>query len=145
VGGELSRRCLAPGFLEALVGFRIEPKDGQEMRLDNEGDKVVLSEYRADGGLFRRTWFSRFTLRPTRVQRYDSLGRLALEAEMLAYERVGATDVCTSFHARRHGDEESELVVTVSHVGSDGSPHLGVVDYHVIREARGPALAANAP
>ena len=115
------------------------------MRLDNEGNEVVLSEYRAGGGLARRTWFSRYTLRPVRVKRYGSSGALLLEAEMLAYERTGSTDVCTSFHAHRYGDEEAELVVRVSHLGSDGLPRVGAVDYRVIHEARGPVLAAKGP
>jgi hypothetical protein len=101
---ELPRLTAAAALLAVFEGFPIEPQPEQEMRLDDVETHAVLSEYGPNGGrLMRRIWFSRYTLRPERVETYDHAGQTVVHAEMRGYERIGATDVCTAFEGRRTG------------------------------------------
>jgi hypothetical protein len=122
----------APALLEALRGFRIEPKPNQDMELDDVGEHAVLTEHGPGGGVSRRTWFSRYTLRPARVEVYDG-GRCVLSAEMLGYERIGTTDVCSVFRGRFSGGEEVSVEVDLVSLGRDARPEYRVVEHRVAR------------
>jgi hypothetical protein len=119
----------ASALLQALRGFRIEPKPGQDMELDDVGIHAVLTEHGPDGGVSRRTWFNRYTLRPERVEGYDRGGRCVLVAEMLGYERIGAVDVCSAFRGRSTGDENVSVAIDLVSLGHDARAAFRVLEY----------------
>jgi hypothetical protein len=123
----------APALLQALCGFRIDPKPDQEMELDDVGVHAVLTEHGPTGSVTRRTWFNRYTLRPERVEVYDRSGRCVLSAEMLGYERIGAVDVCSEFRARTSGNEEISVEIDLVSLGSDARPEYSVVEHRASR------------
>jgi hypothetical protein len=127
----LPRLTSAPALVEVFRGFRIEPKPDHEMRLDDEGSHAVLSEYAPDGVLTLRVWFSRYSLRPEHVEIRNRAGRLVVDARMLAYERIGSVEVCSSFQGRFHGDEEIRLDLHLAGLDRDGRPRFQVADYGV--------------
>lgn len=103
------------------------------MELDDIGLHAVLTEHGPGGGVSRRTWFNRYTLRPERVEVYDRSGRCVLSAEMLGYERIGAVDVCSAFRARASGSEEVSVEIDLVSLGSDARPEYSVVEHRVSR------------
>jgi len=119
----------APALLQALRGFRIEPKPDQEMELDDVGVHAVLSEHGPAGNVSRRTWFNRYTLRPARVEMYDPAGRCVVSAEMLGYERFGATDVCSIFRGWSSSGEEVRVEIDLVSLGHDARPEYSVVEH----------------
>ncbi|MCX5653896.1 MAG: hypothetical protein NTY65_04510 [Planctomycetota bacterium] len=119
----------APALLQALRGFRIEPKPDQDMELDDVGVHAVLTEHGPSGGVTRRTWFNRYTLRPERVEVYDRAGQRVLSAEMLGYERIGAVDVCSAFRGRSTGDEDISVEIDLVSLGHDARPEFYVSEY----------------
>jgi hypothetical protein len=123
----------APALLQALCGFRIEPRPDQEMELDDIGIHAVLTEHGPGGNVTRRTWFNRYTLRPERVEVYDRGGRCVLSAEMLGYERIGAVDICSAFRARTRGSEEVSVEIDLVSLGSDARPEYSVVEHRASR------------
>lgn len=142
-GAELPRLTAASALLAVFEGFPIEPQPQQEMRLDDVETHTVLSEYGPNGGrLVRRIWFSRYTLRPERVETYDPAGQTVLHAEMLGYERIGATDVCAAFEGHRTGGEEVRLSLRLDSVDLKGRPRFRVEDFVVSRTPHLQALAA---
>jgi hypothetical protein len=140
---ELPRLTAASALLEVFEGFPIEPRPDQEMRLDDVETHTVLSEYGPGGGrLVRRIWFSRYTLRPERVETYDHTGQTVVHAEMLGYVRIGATDVCTVFEGRRTGGEEVRLSLRLDGVDLKGRPRFRVDDFTVSPPPDTEAVAA---
>jgi len=127
----LPRLTSAPALVEVFRGFRIEPKPDREMRLDDEGPHAVLSEYAPDGVLALRVWFNRWSLRPERVEIRNRAGRLVVDARMLAYERIGSVEVCSSFQGRFHGDEEVRLDLHLAGLDREGRPRFEIADYGV--------------
>jgi hypothetical protein len=130
---DLPHLTRAPALLQALCGFRIEPKPDQEMELDEVGVHAVLTEHGPGGNVSRRTWFNRYTLRPARVEVYDRGGRRVLRAEMLGYERIGAVDVCSAFRGRTSGSEEINVEIDLVSLGSDARPEYSVVEHRASR------------
>ena len=126
---DLPSLAKAPALLQALCGFRIEPKPDQEMELDDIGAHAVLTEHGPAGNVSRRTWFSRYTLRPERVEVYDRSGRCVLSAEMLGYERFGAVDVCSAFRGRSRGGEDFSVEIDLVSLGPDARPEYSVVEH----------------
>jgi hypothetical protein len=125
----LSPLTSASALLRVLRGFRIEPKPDQDMELDDVGVHAVLTEHGPGGGVSRRTWFNRYTLRPERVEVYDHGGRCVLSAEMLGYERIGSVDVCSTFRARTRDSEEVSVEIDLVSLGSDARPEYSVVEH----------------
>jgi hypothetical protein len=133
-------------LLQALRGFRIEPKPDQDMELDDVGVNTVLTEHGPGGNVSRRTWFSRYTLRPARVEVYDPAGRCVCSAEMLGYERFGSVDVCSAFRGHTSGDEEVSVDIDLVSLGHDARPEYRIVEHRFARggldadtSARGPS------
>jgi hypothetical protein len=126
---DLPHLTRVPALLQALCGFRIEPKPDQDMELDDIGRHAVLTEHGMGGSVLRRTWFNRYTLRPERVEVYDRAGRCVLNAEMLGYERIGAVDVCTAFRGRTSGGEEVSVEIDLVSLGSNARPQYSVVEH----------------
>jgi hypothetical protein len=60
---------------------------------------------------------------------FDETGRRILMAELLKYERVGATEVCTIYRARFYGDEEVDLVLCLKDVSLEKQPNKRVFEY----------------
>lgn len=135
----------APALREALRGFRIEPTPDRDMELDDAGEHAVLTEHGPDGGVSRRTWFNRYTLRPARVEVYDPAGRCVLSAEMLGYERIGAVDVCSAFRGRAGGDGDVSVDVALVSLGRDARPEYRVVEHRVARGSAPSGTGAEAP
>jgi uncharacterized protein YodC (DUF2158 family) len=128
----LPRLTSAPALVEVFRGFRIEPKPDRQMRLDDDGPHAVLSEYAPDGVLALRVWFNRYSLRPEHVEIRNRDGRLVVDARMLAYERIGSVEVCSSFQGRFHGDEEVRLDLHLAGLDRDGRPRFEIADYGVL-------------
>ena len=140
---DLPRLTAASALLAVFEGVLIEPRPDREMRLDDAESQTVLSEYGPDGGgVVRRIWFSRYTLRPERLETYDRAGQTLLHAEMLGYERVGPTDVCKAFQARLTGAEEVRLSLRLDGVDLKGRPRFRVEDLTVSRTPLAQAVAA---
>ena len=94
----------------------------------------VLTEQRRAGAAFlpaRRVWFDRATLRPVRVDLFDDAGRRLVMAELLTYESVGGTPVCTAYRARFYGDEEVALVLRLGKVSLDKEPNPRLFEYRL--------------
>jgi len=79
----------------------------------------------------RRTWFDRTTLRPVRVDLFDDVGRRLVMAELLKYEPVGTTTVCTAYRVRFYGDEDVVLVLCLSKVRLDKPPNPRLFQYRL--------------
>jgi hypothetical protein len=135
----------APALLQALCGFRIEPKSDQDMELDDVGVHAVLTEHGPGGNVSRRTWFSRYTLRPARVEVYDRGGRRVLSAEMLGYERIGAVDVCSAFRGHTSGDGEVSVEIDLVSLGPDARPEYRIVEHRVARGSADADTSAEGP
>lgn len=108
----------------------------------------VLTEQRRAGPAvvpWRRTWFDRRTLRPVRVDLFDEVGRRLVMAELLRYERVGQTDVCTVYRARFYGDEEVALVLRLSKVSLEKKPNPRLFEYRLPPGAKERDLDAPVP
>ena len=110
----------SPADLMAALGvMRIDLAPDALACFDRLPQAHVLSEYRrATGGVvpLRRTWFDRRTLRPVRVDLFDDTGRCILMAELMEYEQVGQTLVCTVYRLRFYGQAEVDLVLALSRV-----------------------------
>jgi hypothetical protein len=65
------------------------------------------------------------------VDLFDETGRRTLMAELLKYERVGDTEVCTVYRARFYGDEEVDLVLRLKDVRLDKKPNPRVFEYRL--------------
>jgi hypothetical protein len=120
-GGPGERQfILAAADLMTALGFlpiHLDPKARAAFRVEPE--QYILTEQRLFGGKtvpWRRVSFDRRTLRPARLELFDEGGRPILVAELLAYEPVDATSVCTSYHIRFYGNEEVDLTLGLSHV-----------------------------
>jgi hypothetical protein len=133
-GGEGERRfILAPADLLAVLGvFPIDQAPDQPAAFDTQPEQYVLTQQRVFGGEkvpWRRTWFDRRTLRPVRIDLFDDAGVRVVMAELMRYERIGQTDVCTVCRIRFYGQEEVDLVLQLSDVRLDKEPAAGVFVY----------------
>jgi len=131
-GGAAEGRLIIspPALLEALGVFRIDPAAGREMTLEEFGRHAVLSEYASvRGPLVRRLWFNRDTFRPERVDLYEAGGKRLLMGEMLRYERIGGTDVCTDYRIRFFTAGEVDMVVHLKDVSLTKEPNPRIFEY----------------
>lgn len=130
-GGRGERAVLVspPALLESLGVFPIEPSPDRAMDLSEYGGHAVLTEYSARGDLARRTWFSRATYRPERMDLYEDSGRRILTTEMLRYDRIGPTDLCTVYRVRFYGESEVDLVIHLKDVRLDKPINPKVFQY----------------
>lgn len=133
-GGQGERDfVLAPADLMTALGlFRIDLAPDAAAELVALPRHYVLAEQRAGPGRrpARRVWFDRVTLRPVRVDLFDEAGRRLLMAELLAYDRTAAADVCTLYRARFYGDaDEVDLVLRLTDVRLDKKPNPRVFEY----------------
>jgi hypothetical protein len=142
---DLSTFTGSSALLAALRGFRIEPKPDQDMELDDVGVHTVITEHGPGGNVSRRTWFSRYTLRPARVEVYDRGGRRVLSAEMLGYERIGAVDVCSAFRGHASGDGEVSVEIDLICLGHDARPEYRIVEHRVGRGSTEADTSAEGP
>ncbi|MBM4018339.1 MAG: hypothetical protein FJ288_08455 [Planctomycetes bacterium] len=148
--GEAGERqfILAPADLAAALGvFRIDLEPQTPAALEAQPGAYVLTlQRRAAGGVLpaRRTWLDRRTLRPRRIDLFDEAGAPAVMAELLAYERIGEIDVCTTYRIRFYGEEEVGLVLFLSAVRLDKKLPEAVFEYRVPPEARVEDLDARA-
>jgi len=132
-GAGEGRLVISPAaLLEALGVSRIDLGPDDRARFVACPEHYVLGVERAGPSarvLVRRVWFDPATLRPLRVDLFDDEGRPLLMAELLRYERVGATDLCTVYRARFYGDEEVDLVVRLRDVSLEKEPNARVFEY----------------
>jgi len=130
-----ARLIISPSALaEALGVFRIDLGPKVQAVFVAYPEHYVLSVERAVGGKrvpVRRIWFDAVSLRPRRVDLFDESGRRTLMAELLKYERVGATEVCTIYRARFYGDEEVDLVLRLKDVSLEKRPNPRVFEYRL--------------
>jgi hypothetical protein len=130
-----ARLIISPSALaEALGVFRIDLEPDARADFVAYPEHYVLSVARAVGGKrvpVRRIWFDSVSLRPRRVDLFDAAGRRTLMAELLKYERVGATEVCTVYRARFYGDEEVDLVLRLKDVSLEKRPNPRVFEYRL--------------
>jgi len=135
-GGEGERRfILSPADLMLALGmFRIDlsPEAPADFEAQPHAYVLTLRQRRgADTLPLRRIWFDRRTLRPIRVDLFDDRGTAIVMAELLAYEKVGETDVCAAYRVRFYGDEEVDLVLVLSNVRLDKKIPDAVFEYKV--------------
>ena len=135
-GGKGERALiLSPADLMAACGCRrIDLTRGAAAEFVAGRRHYVLTEHRRAGAAVlptRRIWFDRTTLRPVRVDLFDEVGRRLVMAELLRYERVGETEVCTAYRVRFYGDEEVALVLRLSAVRLDKKPNPRVFEYRL--------------
>lgn len=140
-GGEGERRfVLSPADLLAVLGvFPVELAAGEPAAFDTQPRQYVLTQQRLLGGEkvpLKRTWFDRRTLRPVRIDVFDESGARVVMAELMRYERLGETDVCTAYRIRFYGDDEVDLVLQLSDVNLDKEPPRGVFLYKAPPDAR---------
>ncbi len=126
---------LSPADLMAACGmFRIDLARDAEAEFVAGRRHYILTEQRRVGDArlpTRRTWFDRTTLRPVRVDLFDAVGRRLVMAELLEYESVGDTQVCTAYRARFYGDEEVALVLRLSKVSLEKKPNPRLFQYRL--------------
>lgn len=135
-GGEGERRfVLSPADLMLALGlFRIDlsPEAPAEFEAQPHAYVLTLRQCRgADTLPLRRIWFDRRTLRPIRADLFDERGTAIVMAELLAYEKVGETDICGAYRVRFYGDEEVDLVLVLSNVRLDKKIPDAVFEYKV--------------
>jgi len=140
-GGESERRfILAPADLLAVLGvFPIELAADEPAAFDTQPRQYVLTQQRIFGGEkvpLKRTWFDRQTLRPVRIDLFDESGGRVAMAELMRYERIGQTDVCTAYRMRFYGEDQVDLVLQLSDVRLDKEPAAAVFVYKVPPDAR---------
>ena len=135
-GGKGERALLlSPADLMAACGTsRIDLARGAAAEFVAERRHYILTEQRRAGNArlpARRIWFDRMTLRPVRVDLFDEVGRRLVMAELLTYEAVGDTQVCTAYRARFYGDEEVALVLRLSKVSLEKKPNPRLFQYRL--------------
>jgi hypothetical protein len=135
-GGEGERRfIISPGDVMTALGlFRIDLEPGEPAVFEAQPRHYVLTQQQRLAGQLlprRRIWFDRATLRPARVDLYDQAGQRLLLAELLAYEYLDGTPVCTAYRARFYGDEEVDLVLRLTDVRLDKKVNPKVFEYVV--------------
>ncbi len=130
-----ARLIISPSALaEALGVFRVDLGPKVQAVFVAYPEHCVLSVERPVGGKrvpVRRIWFDAVSLRPRRVDLFDEAGRRTLMAELLKYERVGGTEVCTIYRARFYGDEEVDLVLRLNGVRLDKKPNPRIFEYRL--------------
>jgi hypothetical protein len=149
-GGEGEGRfILSPADLLAVLGvFPVELSADEPAAFDTQPRQYVLTQQRRFGGEkvpLKRTWFDRQTLRPVRIDLFDDSGARVAMAELMRYERLGETDVCTACRIRFYGDDEVDLVLQLSDVRLDKEPPAGVFLYKAPPDARVEDLDAGPP
>jgi len=126
---------LSPADLMAAYGMsRIDlARDAAAEFVAGRRHYVLTEQQRAGGALLphRRIWFDRTTLRPVRVDLFDDVGRRLVMAELLAYQAVGDTPVCTTYRARFYGDEDVALVLRLSRVSLEKKPNPRLFEYRL--------------
>ena len=126
---------LSPADLMAACGMsRIDLAPDAAAEFVAGRRHYVLTEQRRAGAATlpaRRIWFDRATLRPVRVDLFDAVGRRLVMAELLAYQPVGDTPVCTAYRARFYGDEDVTLVLRLSKVSLEKEPNPRLFEYRL--------------
>jgi hypothetical protein len=135
-GGSGEKRLVMPpeALMTALGVFHIEPAPDASAVFIVQERCYILCESRDVGGTktpSRRIWFDRRTLRPLRIDLFDDTGRRVLFAELLKYERIGTTDVCTVYRARNYRDEEVDVVIQLSGASLEKKPNPAVYVYRL--------------
>jgi len=139
-GGPGERRFIlsVSDLMTALGLFRIDLARDAMAGFERQPQACVLTESRRIAGAdvpWRRTWFDRASGRPIRVDLYDESDKCILMAELLRYESVGGTNVCTVYRARFYGDQEVDLVLQLSDVRLDKPPNPLLFKYVVPPDA----------
>ncbi|MCX5684830.1 MAG: hypothetical protein NT049_14255 [Planctomycetota bacterium] len=149
-GGEGERQFILapPDLLAALGVLPIELAPEEPAAFDTQPNQYVFTRQRQFAGEkipARRIWFDRRTLRPVRIDLFDDSGVRVVMAELLRYERIGETDVCTVYRIRFYGEEEVDLVMQLSDVRLDKEPPEPVFQYKVPPGAKIEDLDAGPP
>jgi outer membrane lipoprotein-sorting protein len=109
-----------------LIDFSVEP------------EQYVLTEshlLRFSPMIWRRIWFDRRTLRPSRLDLYDDAGVRVVMSEMLAYDRLGKVDVCTAYRIRFFTQDEGYMVLRLSDISLTRKLNPKLFEYRVPPEA----------
>jgi hypothetical protein len=120
-------------LMTALGMFPVRVDSPDSFDFATEPQQYVLTESREQGGRvlpWRRTWFDRRTLRPVRIDLYQ-FGKTILMSELLAYDRVGGTDVCCTYRIRFYGQAEAYLALRLSDLSLTRDINMKIFQYRV--------------